>query len=521
MYHYTISLTILLFSLSLSVIAGGEDEKNNINWHNRTFIPKKFSGISTERAYFELLKDKQSKKIIVAVIDSGTDIEHEDLQGKIWTNPNEIPDNGIDDDKNGYVDDIHGWNFIGNKSGENVFYENLEITRIVRSEDKIYADYSKAKDLYDKELIKRKKKQEGYNKFKTHLERCKLLIKQETNISINSLVDLKKVSSSNPEVIKAKNFLSNRYAQGYDEEKFRKTLSDANTYLDYYLNLDFNARELVGDDPFNIEDRFYGNNDVIGTRADHGTTIAGVIAAIRNNEIGINGIAEDVKIMTLKSTPKGDERDKDVALSIIYAVDNGADIINMSFSKDLSPQKEFVDKAVDYAEKNGVLLIHCAGNKGQDLDIQNRYPNDRYLNNKEATNWLNVGATQINLDTEIIGRFSNYGLKNVDIYAPGVNIISLDSSNTYKATTGTSIATPIVTGIAALILTYYPDLTPQELISILMESSYKVTKPRKVLVPNLASKERDKDKFSNLSKSGGIINAYNAFKYIEGISQTK
>ena len=299
-----------------------------------------------------------------------------------------------------------------------------------------------------------------------------------------------------------------------DDAMIERLLASNAIYLNYYLNKDFNARTVVGDDPSTMDNKYYGNNDVKGPRSDHGTSVAGVIAAQRNNEIGINGIASNVKIMTLRSTPDGDERDKDVALAIIYAVDNGADIINMSFSKDLSPQKEFVDSAVRYAEKHGVLLVHGAGNKGLDLDLNESFPSDIYLDRTEPTNWLNVGATHIYLDKELCGVFSNYGMKHVDIFAPGVDVVSLDSSNTYIETSGTSIAAPILTGIAALILSYYPDLEPADLITILMESSHKVTKPKKVLIPNLSEPKRKKVKFSTLSKSGGIVNAYNAFNYI-------
>ncbi len=514
-------LIIPVLILSISTGFGQKAEisdydSSSVNWYNKDLSSDNILGSSIDKAYTEILNDLTPKKIVtVAVIDGGVDIHHKDLEGRIWINEDEIPDNGIDDDKNGYIDDIHGWNFIGNKSGENIFYENLEITRIVKSKDVSYSGYAKAKELYDLELAKRQKHKENYENFKAVWERSKKVIKDNTGIIVRNQQDLTKVNSNNEDVINAKNFLNSKFSQGVEDDYIDQLIINNSIYLDYYLNLNFEPRDLVGDDPLDFSDKFYGNNDVKGIRSNHGTSVAGIIAAKRNNGIGIDGVVDNVRLMILKSTPKGDERDKDVALSIMYAVDNGADIINMSFGKDLSPQKEFVDIAVQHAEENGVLIIHSAGNNGQDLDKNEKFPSDIYLNGSEPSNWLNVGATQSELDNEVIGRFSNYGLEHVDIYAPGVDLISLDSSNTYNQSSGTSIAAPVASGIAALILSYYPELTPQELITILIESSYKIKKPKKVLVPGLSSDERDKMKFSTLSKSGGVINAYDAFKYIQ------
>jgi subtilisin family serine protease len=513
----TVFFSILIIGNTFGQTNNIDDfDVNTIDWYNKDLSQDIIMGTSVDKAYSEILKDLIPKKtVVVAVIDGGVDIYHKDLEGKIWVNTDEIPDNKIDDDNNGYIDDVNGWNFLGNDSGEIIYYENLEYTRIVKSKNENAKDYEKAKKLYEDELTKRKTQKNNYYKFKEAWENAKLTIKENTDVTVQSQQDLLKINSKNEAVLRAKNFLSKKYSQGVDENLINRLLKTNAEYLDYFLNVDFNARELIGDDILNFDDRYYGNNNVKGSRSDHGTTVAGVIAAQRDNGIGINGIAENVQIMVLCSTPKGDERDKDVALSIIYAVDNGADIINMSFSKEFSPQKDFVDQAVRYAEEKGVLIVHGAGNKGQSLDLNERFPSDIYLDMTEPTNWLNVGATTIHLDEEVIGIFSNYGINHVDIFAPGVDIVSLDSSNTYIKISGTSIAAPILTGISALILSYYPDLTPKDLITILMESSYKVTKPKKVLTPSLSDEKRIKAKFSTLSKSGGIVNAYNAFKYID------
>ncbi len=487
-----------------------------LNWQNKDFATDKVLGTSVDKLYNTALKDiKPKKTVVVAVIDGGVDINHEDLAGQIWVNEDEIVGNNIDDDNNGYVDDIHGWNFIGNSSGKNITYENLEYTRIVKAGDETNKDYAAAKSKYDAklaEMTEEKKNVDGFEK--VYLE-AKSIIYKKTGIEVHNLQDLSKVDSYDNNVLNAKQFLKEKYSLGFTEEDLAYIQERNAEYLDFLLNLEYNPREVIGDNPLDLKDRAYGNNDVKGPRADHGTSVAGVIAGLRNNGLGINGIATDVKIMVIRSTPKGDERDKDVALAIIYAVDNGADIINMSFGKEFSPNKEFVDNAVKYAEDHNVLIVHSAGNYGLNLDLNESFPSDRYIDRTEAKNWISVGASDMLPDMNLAGIFSNYGVKHVDIFAPGVNVTSLDTCNTYDTGSGTSIASPVVTGIAALILSYYPDLKPEELIQIIMESANKANLPKKVLVPCLSSPKRKKVKFSELSKSGGIINAYDAFMLVQ------
>ena len=464
-----------------------------LNWYNLDYETNGLLGTSVEKAYAYLAKDSsQTKTVIVAIIDSGVDIEHEDLKGKIWINEDEIPDNGIDDDQNGYVDDIHGWNFIGNAAGEHVFYENLEYTRIVKENNADDPTLEEAKAYYEKELAKRKVEKENIDRFLTYYTTARSIIQKKTGVEVHSLEDLQEVKSNDQQVLVAKKFLTERYESGFSEQILESLVNRNNEMMDYYLNLDFSPRGLVGDDPKDINDRNYGNPDVAGPSPNHGTSVATVVAGIRNNGIGINGIASNVKIMSVRSTPNGDERDKDVALSIYYAVDNGADIINMSFGKDFSPQKQFVDDAVRYAEEKGVLLVHAAGNSGENIDVTERFPSDRYLDGSEPTNWINVGASSNLLNEEVAAIFSNYGQKYVDLFAPGVNIISADTTNTYSMNDGTSLAAPVVSGIAALVLSYYPDLEPEELIDILMSSTFQFKKPKKVLQPSVAGEKREK-----------------------------
>ncbi|MEN7547219.1 S8 family peptidase [Rapidithrix thailandica] len=516
---FNLSIFLFIFTVSAKGQNKTLDELNlkYLNWYNQDLARDRFAGTSVNKAYEQILNDSSQfgKTIIVAVIDGGVNIEHEDLKGRIWVNEDEIPGNNIDDDHNGYIDDIHGWNFIGNQNGENIHYENFEYTRIIKKNNKHDPSYIRAKKIHHSELAKKQEEKQKINRFQIAYERAKSIIKSETGISVHSAGDLALITTNTVQVFEAKKFLQGRYAAGLTEEGLQKMIKSNEEFTKYFLNTDFEARNLVGDNPEDLDDKFYGNPDVIGPEPEHGTSVAGVIAAIRGNAIGIDGIASQVKIMAIRSTPAGDERDKDVALSIYYAVDNGADIINMSFGKDFSPQKEFIDNAVKYAKEKGVLLIHASGNSGKNIDVEENYPNDRDLNGIEASNWLEVGASSMYLNTEIAAFFSNYGAKHVDIFAPGVNIISTDISNTYSMSDGTSLAAPVVSGIAALLLSRYPDLKPEEVIDILLSSALTFTKPKKVLVPSETRKKRKKTKFSALSKSGGIVNAYNALMEAE------
>jgi cell wall-associated protease len=277
--------------------------------------------------------------------------------------------------------------------------------------------------------------------------------------------------------------------------------------MEYGYNPEFDPRSIVGDNYTNTEERFYGNNDVKGTFPVHGTHVAGVIAANRKNNLGINGIADNVKIMALRAVPNGDERDKDIANAIRYAVDNGAKIINMSFGKDYSPQKDAVDKAVKYAEAKGVLLVHAAGNDDDNNDTKPSFPTRYYKDGKEAANWIEVGASGWGADSTLAADFSNYGKKSVNFFAPGVQLYSTTPANGYETMDGTSFASPAVSGVAAILLSYFPNLTPLQVKDILIKSTRKFD--------SLMVKKSDKTgvvKFSDLSSSGGLVNAYEAVK---------
>jgi subtilisin family serine protease len=261
------------------------------------------------------------------------------------------------------------------------------------------------------------------------------------------------------------------------------------------------------DDP---NDRFYGNQDVMGTDASHGTHVSGIIGAVRNNNIGMKGVANHVEIMTIRAVPDGDEHDKDIANAIRYAVDNGAWVVNMSFGKSFSPEKKWVDEAVAYAESKGVLLVHAAGNDSKDVDVEDNFPSQNQFNdtNRIFSNWINVGASGSS-ENEIAATFSNYGKREVSVFAPGVRIYStIPGGNTYGEKDGTSMASPVVAGLASLILSYYPELTAQQVKSILEKTVTKINGK----VVTLPGTEDEMVAMEEISSAGGIVNAYEALK---------
>lgn len=491
-------------------------------------------GVSAEKTYQTLLKDQPSKTILVAVIDSGIDIDHEDLKSVIWTNEKEIAGNGLDDDKNGYIDDVHGWNFIGGKNG-NVDADTYELTReYIRLSKKFlsidtlklnkkaaieFAGYKKVKDKYLKLKAKNEQQYNLYNGMYTNLTQSidTLKAKLKTDELTPELV--KNFQSSDVKLLFAKGFLMNLYKNAGEDANISEYMGQLKEGVDYYkvivkygYNQDFNSREIVGDNYSNLFEKGYGNNDVKGPDPTHGTHVAGIIAADRKNELGIKGIADNVKILPIRAVPNGDERDKDIANAIIYAVDNGAKIINMSFGKSFSPEKEVVDKAVKYAEMKGVLLIHAAGNDSDDIDVDKNFPTKKYLDGKEAKNWIEVGASAYGADENFVGDFSNYGKKMVSLFAPGVDVYSTVPNNKYKNESGTSMASPSTAGVAALLWSYFPELSALQVKDILLKSTRKFDN-LKVIKPG----SKEEVLFSDLSSSGGLVNAYEAVKMANGM----
>jgi subtilisin family serine protease len=336
-------------------------------------------------------------------------------------------------------------------------------------------------------------------------------ILKAAGVSEISLTSVRALESTEPEVLKAKSEMLALLSNGIDLARIERILSYYGDQLKYFYNESFNPRKIVGDNYSNTLEKYYGNNDVIGSDSHHGTHVSGSIAAVRDNNLGIKGVATNVKIMAIRVVPNGDERDKDVANGIRYAVDNGAKIINMSFGKSYSPYKKVVDEAVRYAESKGVLLIHAAGNSNQDNDVEANFPNRTYkAQGQEFSNWLEIGASSFQKGINLPADFSNYGKKSVDFFAPGVDILSTTPDNTYDTYSGTSMAAPTVAGVAALVLSYEADLDPLALRSLLIDTSRRYPK----LMVNLPGTETPV-LFSSLSKSGTIVDVLEAVKALK------
>ncbi len=517
-------LSSLLLLVAIHALAQGQTIEPPKDWFLRDPEQDQLQGVSVTKVY-ETLAGQPSRTVIVAVVDSGVDIEHEDLKSVIWINEDEIPGNKIDDDKNGYVDDVNGWNFIGGPTGnvnEDTYeltreyvrlkkkFENVKDGKVPKKQKADYEQYQTIKDKYEKLKAKNEQQYGLYKNLQTNVLLSVDTLKAILKTDSLTQESLQEFTTTDPSLLFAKGFLLNMYKNIGPEETIDDLLAQLQEAVDYFgvivkygYNENFDSRLIIGDNYSNPNERNYGNNDVKGPDPEHGTHVAGIIAADRKNTIGINGIADNVRIMSVRTVPNGDERDKDVANAIYYAVDNGAKIINMSFGKSFSPQKAVVDKAVKYAEQKGVLLIHAAGNDGENIEEKKNFPSRYYSDNKEAKNWLEIGASAWGSDQNFVGSFSNYGKKSVDFFAPGVEIYSTTPGNTYKNQSGTSMACPTTAGVAALLMSYFPELTYLEVKDILKKSTRKFDN-LEVVTPGGSGNI----KFSELSNTGGLVNAY-------------
>jgi cell wall-associated protease len=541
------SFLFILFILPITL----QSQAPPRHWHHLS-LADGYPGISTYKAYENYLDGKESQTVIVAVIDSGVDINHEDLREVIWINEGEIPDNHKDDDKNGYTDDVFGWNFIGGPKG-NVGPDTYESTRIYASLRYKYEEANpalidkKQKEEYDLFVRARENMMKERNSAQSQLKQIEAIesnimiglrkIKEKLDAEGKTIQDLESMDFSSDYTLTIPLNIINQFMGedpenadigdliGLIESGLGEDIKRLRTKVEYNFNPDYDPRKtIVMDDYSNSRERYYGNNDVVGPDASHGTHVAGIVGAVNNNQIGMDGIARNVKIMAIRTVPDGDERDKDVANAIRYAVENGASVINMSFGKGFDWDKEVVDEAVKFAEKNDVLLVHAAGNSSLDLDANDNFPNRNYYkkgkkikSKKTAKNWIEVGAVAPKLDESLTASFSNYGKTQVDVFAPGVQIFSTTPNNTYASYPGTSMASPMVAGAAAVLMSYYPGLTAVQVKDIIMKSA--TVMDMMVNIPGTG--EIRQTNFKNLSISGGILNLEEAVKMAQNVKGKK
>ncbi|WP_445455707.1 S8 family peptidase [Flavobacterium sp. HNIBRBA15423] len=545
----------LIIVLIIVLIGCKPLKKNDLNkttykkWH----LNNSLNGISLNKWHKENPK-KIKEQIVIAVLDTQIDTNHEDLQDQFWVNIDEIPNNTIDDDNNGYIDDVNGWNFLGTKSGNYIVWANFEYVRFIRDWKEKF-EGKKKEDVEDKDLenfkiysrciavLNYKKKYYENNQKSLDYDifiypKAKDTLKYyfpNEDYNYEKLANLyNKVKGDDKrtysDMLNNKdedflalvyNFYSNYASNITSLEILQDKKIQTDSILKKNLNIDYNERVFIGDNP-NILEKGYGNNKInakikeIRSFNTHSTEVSSIMASIRSNGLGSDGFSNNIKIMPLTISASGDEHDKDIAMAIYYAVDNGAKVINMSFGKDFSLHKEWVFEAMQYAENKNVLLVHCSSNDSRDIDRYHDYPNDIGYNKlpEVVDNFISVGSISKRTDSTMVSSFSNYGKKNVDIFAPGEEIYVAIPDNQYKYDSGTSLAAPMVSGTAALIWLYYPNLTVQEVKNIILESG--------VTIDKMVIKPGTKDEmvhFSELCKTGKILNTYNAMKMAEEVSK--
>ncbi len=503
------------------------------DWYHLGEEPRHGPGLATRTAYETILEDRAPHDTAtVAIIDSGIDVDHEDLTGSTWTNTDEVPGNDVDDDGNGYVDDVRGWNFIGGPDGENVNQDTYELTRLyvdlrerfggvdsteVAGEDRdAYRRFQTIKSKFQTKREQAQKELKNVRKARDAVKFSEKVLTEYLGTDALSRAAIDTISTSEQKVTRARDILLYFYRQDLSPEEIHDYYDYLNRQVEYNYNSDFNPRSIVEDDYADKTERVYGNNDVTGPDAHHGTHVGGIVAAVRNNGVGIDGIADGVRIMPVRAVPNGDERDKDVANAIRYAADNGADVINMSFGKSYSPHKDVVDAAVQYADSLGVLMVHAAGNDGENVDSTDNYPTRRYRDGGSADLWIEVGASSWKEKPDLAAPFSNYGEETVDVFAPGHAIYSTVPDDEYERNDGTSMAAPMVSGVAALIMAYYPELTAAQVRELILDTA---TSYEDVEVTRPGSSDATVS-FGQLSRTGSIVNAHDALRRAEQMTET-
>ncbi|PHX66032.1 MAG: peptidase S8 [Gemmatimonadetes bacterium] len=479
------------------------------DWQRLDYDTDQVMGVGSERAIRELLASRQpQRRVVVAVIDGGVDTAHTRLARAMWKNPREIAGNGKDDDGNGVIDDVFGWNALATADGTPVRYDTFEITRLYaacrnqpagsRTEKPKPAECNALASAYRDKATEVKSTLLQVENIDEILRTVERMLGTALNGALITRASVTALRPTSAGVEEAKQMWMRLDADGLNATEIASARAAYDAQARYGLDTLFNPRS---------PQRVVGTRDVTGPDAMHGTHVAGIIGALRGDGAAMQGIAPNVEIMAVRAVPDGDERDVDVARAIRYAVDNGAQIVNMSFGKGFSPAKASVDSAVRYAEAKGVLLVHAAGNEGADNDNTPSYPTPVLNGGSRATNWIEVGASSWKPLASLPADFSNYGRQQVDLFAPGVDILSTVPGGGLKRESGTSMAAPVVSGVAALLMTYFPELSALQVRDILLESVRKLS-DLEVRRPGDGATV----KFTTLSRTGGVVDAYAAVK---------
>jgi cell wall-associated protease len=512
-------------------------DKDLMTWYHKDFVSVNVYGINTQNAYKYLeSKDLKPKPVTVAVLDSGVEVDHPGLIKNRWKNVNEVPNNGKDDDGNGYIDDVYGWNFIGGKNGD-IDVDNMEVTRVVKKYQPIFegpdstknkanqakmpeefAMYMKAKEAFTTKSVEARQNYETYSRIQKSIPVMMQMLNGK-NLTPEVITGLKPIDqeqkmgasillqiSQNPDI----SGKSSAEVQKFLEAQMKEALDYYEPQAKKQYNLDFDPRgEIVGDNYEDYSEKNYGNNHYEGPDAQHGTHVAGIIAGYpQGSEIQYGIGYKTAKIMTVRAVPNGDERDKDVANAVRYAVDNGAKILNMSFGKPVSPGKNIVWDAFKYAEGKGVLLVKAAGNENENIAENVYYPTNfkSVTDEKPFVNNMIVVGASTNDNEFLRADFSNYNQKMVTVFAPGDKIYSTIPDGKYEYLQGTSMAAPVVAGAASVLLAYMPNLKPEQIIESFVKTSNKST-------VNAMIASNTNNQFNLISEAGGVIDLRKAAEY--------
>lgn len=480
------------------------------DWHRLSPEVDGVLGVGSERALKELLHDRSPQRtVIVAVVDGGVDTSHAFLKPVLWANPGEVAGNGRDDDSNGFVDDTRGWNFAVNQANESVNHDTFEVTRLyaacggytagVGLTKPSAARCDSVRTAYRKQSDKVNGTLRQIDSIDRTLTQVNQILKRALGTDSLTRERVERYKTADPTVNQARSIWLQLADAGLSAAELAEAREAYESQAKYGLDTLFNPH---------ATSQAIGSRDVTGPDAKHGTHVAGIIGAARNAGNTVQGISPGVRIMAVRSVPDGDERDGDVARAIRYAADNGANIINMSFGKQWSPGKAAVDSAMQYAASKGVLLVHAAGNDGQDNDAIASFPSRTTLSGSNISTWLEVGASSWKGTDKLATSFSNYGRKQVDLFAPGEDILSTIPGGKVKRESGTSMAAPVTSGVAAMLMAYFPKLTALDVKDILRQSvrtfpGQRVTRP---------GDQGGEVLFSELSSTGGLVDAYAAVK---------
>jgi subtilisin family serine protease len=549
-----------IYILIASLLIGVAGYAQNENWHHLAPEDGVF-GAAIERAHAAARESglrPARRPITIALIGGGIDISHKAISDIIWVNRRERRINGRDNDRNGWIDDRHGWNFLGNDTMTINSLSTMGDREFLRLKDK-YNHFLFVEDgiayMFDDELgaLVETEPPADMEEFEYFLRVVTESELAETNRGVmlaKAVVwYIREIGHSMRMAYPERVLTRTDFGEFVRAQQSTTAMQDA---LFAFIDLmfmsanteDWNTmaafadtefipiqelrheramarrfpreRELIGDDPNDLNDKGYGNNNLLANNALRNTMIAGIIGA-GGGQSEIRGITNNVQIMTLRiEADFGEPYMKDMALAIRYAVEQGADIIQLGATNRLFPrhQSHWVEEALRYAEQRNVLVVIPVRDLSSNLDDFPFYPN-RNLSTGTLSNIITVAASD-SLGNPFL--WANFSETELDIFAPGVEIKSAMPGNRYAIDSGSAYAAAMVTGVAAFIKNYFPQITPAQMRQLLIDtvtdrSDAEVEKQYRATAGSMRGRiATDLFLFSDLCVSGGILNAERAIK---------